>query len=426
MVVRGKGSGRGGRVGPGETEEGTAMPPRRRSSVKSDKSKKKCNIPLPICGAWCMPTENPDESCFRHFSNEMTVPVAGCMFACLPCLEKNKFCQITGKMAFQVGQGVRKIIFTVGMILSFVIMVFMLLGVLSILPSEGNVRTFHWIKATTVVKPKASFDAAEFTKMQLTKPGTAAPAAFTIDVYMSPHARVVDFIGVDADEKQLIKRAFQNALLDTDLTGKPDPDFKLEEVEVTGLDTAGAGNISFAYYTSEFCPLDKFETSNICYSADATNDFSFLFMMVTMVFFLQLSAAGASCQRFTEFGDVNCQKFWGFLAALLTCLSAFSTYFMIQSLIDKMPKTLNPIAAFNYAEPGLHTEPVTYESTIWVTLIYVGAYIKIADVLIHCLIATPPGRHATPKESNPYVDLPDYMLRFQDADHPAIPYSANH
>ena len=34
----------------------------------------RCIINIPICGGFCAETENPERSCLKHFSNEMTVP----------------------------------------------------------------------------------------------------------------------------------------------------------------------------------------------------------------------------------------------------------------------------------------------------------------------------------------------------------------
>lgn len=410
-----------------------------RKSVKSDDEApaRKINCPMPICGGWCAATENPDESFFRHFSNEWTIPAQACFFACLPCLETNKFCQIVGHFAFQVSTGVRKAIFSVGLILSLIVMVIFFLTFMGLLTSEGGIRTFHWFKGTWIV------------------PNTGTENPTTVTMYFGINGRITEITNVSPELHTKIDAEILTAKRgekiqvggtqkgsDTPLKArvigqytKGDP-FASETQEVkdarwnesiidTSEETGGKFKHTFVYNTSEFCPVGELTANKACYENEGHTKFVTIFMLCILAFVAQITAAMANCQRWTEFGDVNCQKFWAFLSAVIVCTSAFSIYFTAVSIANiDIPSQLNPIGLAT-AEP-VATEQGVRELSIWMTLILVAAIIKILDVIIHCLVATPPGRHHKPDERNPYVDLPDYLLRFQDCEHPAIPYSATH
>lgn len=418
---RGKGAGKGQKF-----EE-----PRNSKKSDDEPPARKINCPMPICGGWCAATENPDESFFRHFSNEWTIPAQACFFACLPCLETNKFCQIVGHFAFQVSTGVRKAIFSFGLILSLIVMVIFFLTFMGLLTSEGGIRTFHWFKGTWKT-PEGNDD-------------------FTVTMYFGVSGRITEFTNVSEAIHTKILKEIEKAKNGEDLAiggtklarvvgvyTKGDPDAgETKEVRQARwsesiIDTSepdGTGNFkhTFVYNTSEFCPVGGLITNKACYNHEGDQMFMTIFFLCILAFVAQITAAMANCQRWTEFGDVNCQKFWAFLSAIIVCTSAFSIYFTAVNMSQiHISNQLNPIGLTSNTNAAVTTKPGVVELSIWMFLILVAAIIKILDIIIHCLVATPPGRHHKADEKNPYVDLPDYLLRFQDCEHPAIPYSATH
>lgn len=400
-ATRGKGAGRG-------------RPEPKRDSEKSDADEppppQVMNCPIPLCGGWCAPTENPEEGCWRHFSNENTVPAQACFFACLPCIETNKFCQIVGHFAFQVGTGVRKCIFSLALVFTLAVLVMFIIPVFGVISSEGAIRTFHWYKGTTKIHP------------------TGGGAAFQISTYIAAFGTVVDFDGTSRAQRRAIKAAFDDAGTTSYVIGENnlrenafDPKYVDQNLD------ANNAKVTFVYYSSDFCATGDFDGNHSCNQKEKVEDNITIVCLLVLAFLAQFTAAMANCQRFTEFGDVNCQKFWGFLSAILVCLSAFSIYTIAQNTLDHLPTdTLHPLGHQAYAEANPVTDAPKWEISWPIYLIFVAGFIKLIDIIIHCLIATPPGRHYKPDENNPYIDLPDYMLKFQNPNHAAIPYSATH
>lgn len=315
-------------------------------------------------------------------------------FYALKCLETNPFCRMTGRFAFQVADGVRKGLFLTGLVLNLIILVIFALALTAGLNSEDNVRSFHWIKGTATTIPKDS---------------TMEP--FKVETYMSVNARVVDFMGVKPNVRDLIYKEFEHPTnaFQTGLSGKTVP-----TVEVTPKTSSG-DKITFSHYTEDFCATGNLEADWSCNHPESYERFLDFFALIVLCVIAQLSAALANCQRWTLFGDVNCQKFWATISAIFVCASAFSIYFVTMQFLTFLPTTLQPIG---YTEWGaqIPTTTVVWEMSIYIWLILGAAVLKIFDILINCLIATPPGRHEKPSGDYKHVDMDDYMLRFNDCD----------
>lgn len=151
-----------------------------------------------------------------------------------------------------------------------------------------------------------------------------------------------------------------------------------------------------------------------------------LVLILCLIGFLcQLSASLSNCQRWTEYGDINCQKFSGWFSAVMVCASAWSAWGIWGHYVEQIKGEMTiPMAGAAYTELTVGEWVIT-NSLLYTFLLVIGC-IKIYDILVHCLVATPVGRHTKWNEGNKPEEMDEYMLRFQDANIGALPYSARH
>eukprot|EP00397_Hematodinium_sp_SG-2012_P018472 GEMP01018925.1.p1 GENE.GEMP01018925.1~~GEMP01018925.1.p1 ORF type:complete len:217 (+),score=31.25 GEMP01018925.1:166-816(+) len=142
---KGRGKGESDNFGGSSPPTSPRTPPPKRQSTQESSGV----CALPVCGGWCMPTENPDESCFRHFSNEWTIPAQPCFYACMPILEQNKCCFCIGGFGFQIPDGARKGLMCCALCLSFLAMILFALTFFGLHCDADGIKSWYWIKGSS-------------------------------------------------------------------------------------------------------------------------------------------------------------------------------------------------------------------------------------------------------------------------------------
>jgi len=357
-------------------------PPPRRASEGSQYDQKTTTVPIPCCGAWCVPTINPDPTFFRHFSNENTAPID--ITRCFRWGERNKGCLLIGKCALAVSSGIRKFLMSIAVLLNtiiFVLLFFILMGASS---SIDGVRDWHWFKGTTTVQNLGGF---------------ANPV--TIVYYRSAFASVVDFENVNAEQITFIKEV---------------P--KIEDRDTGAVELKETGDkVTIGHWNRGFCVLGEFDGDQQCgYYAD---HMVAIFILGILACIYQITACLFNCQRLTEFGDYNFIKCYGGFQAIIGCLASFSTYLFCYQMVN------SGLRGFGQRWKVLggveEQQAPDWILTIWVTLVLIAACVKLIDILFMCIVRSPAGRldEVTYPEN---IQLPDYLLRFRDGNNPEQPY----
>lgn len=252
-----------------------------------------------------------------------------------------------------------------------------------------------------------------------------------ITYYMVPWGRVAEFEfqNLSVEMINYIKDAMQKQIEIEANSNREEKARNYVSEDVDPPDWEATDKLVFAAWAGQTCIVSG-PVTGWCEIGDEKLQLFFWLCMLGML--AQLTAAMADCQRWTEYGDFNCQKFNGFISAILSCLSAFGAYATFMSLVNRLNNKAEnkhhafiPIASTSYGWEIWSGEPEV-EYTFIATLILISGFLKIPDILAHCLISTPKGRHHKPDDMNPVQDLVDYLLRYRDANEPELPYSATH
>jgi uncharacterized membrane protein YbhN (UPF0104 family) len=102
---------------------------------------------IPICGGFCAPTENPEKSCFRHFSNEITPPQP-CLNprTCRTFFEHNTLLRSFGKIGFGWFDRHRKPVLFSAFTLSMIAWAFTIFAANAITTDRTTLRRAHWVR----------------------------------------------------------------------------------------------------------------------------------------------------------------------------------------------------------------------------------------------------------------------------------------
>jgi len=515
-----KGRGKGNLEDPDSNFNGPKRQDSRDSDVEPPAS---LSCPLPVCGAWFCPNENPDETCWRRFSSELSVPCQPCLMACLPWCEQNKFCMVVGSFAVGVPVLIRKIIFFIAMITSLGAMICFFMGFLGFASSDSGIKSFHFTKWVGTqeygpLKENALQDKFLFNQVH-------QHLYFQRLADIPAVTKKVEGLRPEYDEKcwtKSIEECNGNSCIKSAKAGRSGKEFCYSK---TGWPAQYTGTFKVEYYRSAFYQLlilkldknnpgqnliretirtwleyerekkegeklvipggteeqrkkimeDYFKNYNLDIKSihnevirftkmnpdeqgkwDNPKEISFnygwnnrltggfgdgscdetplIFWVLCFLGFIgQITSALADCQRWTEYGDINCQKFCGFISAILACMSAFGAYTMMTGYVGNndnllgLGSQLSLIGSPIYgSKPYAHADDKGKTIGPYVILLLIAGILKIPDMIIHCIIATPKGRHSHPHKENPVIDLIDYLLRYRDADDPDLPYSATH
>mmetsp|Transcript_123457 Transcript_123457/g.193668 ORF Transcript_123457/g.193668 Transcript_123457/m.193668 type:complete len:317 (+) Transcript_123457:66-1016(+) len=117
-------------------------------------SPKFCCYNIPICGGFCAPTENPDESCYRHVSNEFTIPASPKFMMVAPLCEHSPCCILCGQIGVPALAPYRKCIFTFAATANIVAAILCLIAAVSGLSTDaGKLENLPWVKGVGTLCP---------------------------------------------------------------------------------------------------------------------------------------------------------------------------------------------------------------------------------------------------------------------------------
>lgn len=108
-----------------------------------------CCYNIPICGGFCAPTENPDTSCYRHVSNEYTIPASPRFMQLAPACEFSPCCVFCGKLGVRQCTAQRKPVFTFAAAVNLASLILCIIAALSGFATEAStLERLPWVKGT--------------------------------------------------------------------------------------------------------------------------------------------------------------------------------------------------------------------------------------------------------------------------------------
>lgn len=383
---KGKGKGRGakGRGKSGAASRGNLVAPQRRASRIPDRGKK-TSFPGFLCCAWFKKHKNPDKG-LGYLSNENTASPLVNLFPWL--FETNPCCRCMGGIVLQVGALVRKIIFITVLFINLLLIVFFILGLI------GNISpSFPWYKGTATTIPSDGHEAG----------------AFQINHEIFGSFRKTELIGVNQEQKEAIQKEL-TAPTNTDLTGeinKVDAD-SFSVTWTTNKSDPSKFDAEITSDPSSLCTIGLFKSELTC-GGGYWKFYEFIAIMVCSIITL-IAASFMSCQRFTAYGDINCQKWSAIIAAVFGAIMAASLYFMALGMKENfLPSKFFFIGWRNFSFGSEPTTPVKWELGAVLHLVLVAMIINLLLAIVHFLIAGPPGRKQTIEYG--WTSLEDYMAQ---------------
>eukprot|EP00927_Polykrikos_kofoidii_P020750 TRINITY_DN19889_c0_g2_i1.p1 TRINITY_DN19889_c0_g2~~TRINITY_DN19889_c0_g2_i1.p1 ORF type:complete len:327 (+),score=27.72 TRINITY_DN19889_c0_g2_i1:110-1090(+) len=304
---------------------------------------------IPICGGFCAPTVNQDKTCWRHFSNEYTVPGSAKFVKVAPYVEHSILCRTCGKTGTKFGDHHRKKFLGFGVFLNTIALALCIVGAVSSTSSERDT-----LKATAWVY------------------GEGKPIAGQLDsvrIWMSVRKSV---IRVELQNEHVFTKS---ELL---LEGFKEVSQNVFEVETAWGDGACSGS-TYMRKTCEECNSNQFATSTLILSVIA-----------------QFPTVATDLQRSTRFGDVNCQKTAGVLSNVFGFFSSFAAIVSFhQACYTDMPEAVGDVKLEWRLGVGFYS-------------VLIATLIKVVDSIFHCLVPTPSQRWQPPDTN--IVDVADYLL----------------
>jgi len=317
---------------------------------------KKVIFNIPICGGFCAPTRNR-EPCFRHVSNEYTLPLAPRFMKLAPLIESSACCLACGRVGATALGRRRKPIMLAAFALNLLAFIFTCLALVGTSKDPSSLRSIPWVKGSGVLL------------------GLGANGA-TYDVYVGNSMRV-DILRCSEDPSK--GEACRAAALARGFT-RPSTDPNLFQRNVAWDDEAACNFIGNATSLSASCQECK---------DNLLSHSSLILSLIT-----QFPTMTTDLQRTTRFGDVNCQKTMGVLSNLVSFVTTIISLLAFRSACWSALPVESDFAHFQWSlGPGFR-------------LLMAAAGIKIADAIAHSLVPTPPGKWQKPNKG---LELADYM-----------------
>eukprot|EP00931_Biecheleriopsis_adriatica_P061247 TRINITY_DN36818_c0_g1_i1.p1 TRINITY_DN36818_c0_g1~~TRINITY_DN36818_c0_g1_i1.p1 ORF type:complete len:381 (+),score=49.12 TRINITY_DN36818_c0_g1_i1:55-1143(+) len=347
---------------------------------------KKCIFNIPICGGFCAPTQSPEKTWLRHFSNEFTLPLAAVFMKCHSCLETCACCRRCGATGTRCGKKNRRPLMITSFWVSFTGWLLNFYAAGALFMSPGLLKATAWAHGELIIQNNISGSSWVGLHGRVDEVDCAiSPDTDECHKFMS-RSPLMQHMGSGVYQRAVrydnTRACLRNVLLVS-------PDFEAAHPVFTE-DLANA--------SGAMCESCK---------KSATSTVSFVIMgMIT-----QIPQMTTDLQRSTRFGDVNCQ-------ATMGCATSFwGTYSGISSLMSfsyscwrKFPKVLPGVlksAKFHWSMgPGYYC-------------MLIATILKIWDAFAHLSVATPSVRHTKQKAYSD--DLYDYMIQAElDSDEDSL------
>jgi len=320
---------------------------------------KSCFYNFPICGGFCAPTANPDESFWRHFSNEFTLPLAPKYMTLAPLLESNACCINVAKLGVPAAERHRKKIMAIAASANVVALILTIVAACGMTLSSSLLQNTHWVH------------------------GMGDGGA--VDVY----------IGVSMMSEEIDCATWRGA-----------NETVSASICAIGLGQAGFVKKSGSVYerntewkSEDACAREYIQgpereiVEGLCKQCkeNVLPVGSLILSILT-----QLPTLTTNFQRSTVYGDVNCQATMG----AVTNLFSFATSMI--SLIGFR------FACWRDLPRSIYGKEVQWELGIGFRCLMVATLIKVLDAACHLLLPTPRARWTKP--SPDIKDVKDYMM----------------
>jgi len=337
----------------------------------------RCIYNIPICGGFCAPTENPEESCLRHFSNEYTIPASGVFMKVGSLIEWSTCCRFCGSSGFRSAEKLRSTIMLLAFAVSFFSWILLIYPLLGLSMTPRLIRAGAWAQGSVHIPGRGNpFEVHVGLKGRVDTVDCNAAWNQTLCLENVHRAEALPFVPQGG--------GVFSRLVPWSKTGScPDP--------AGSLATRLRGDVPD---TSSASPCQRCRAS-------AAETVTFAIMGAVT----QIPQMTTDLQRATRFGDVNCQSTMGFATSLFGCFSALMS---LRSFGFSCWKTF-PDASVGTDMPLLR---MGAGPAFW--CLVVASVLKLVDALAHFVVPTPVARRTTPPKG--VQDLESYM-RLAVADH---------
>lgn len=321
------------------------------SESSNDGGIPECIFKIPCCGGWCAPTENPDETCFRHLSNEYTLSGAPMFMRVAPIVEYSHCCIACGRSGCKIVSSNRKK-FAIGA--AFITFLGLALSIYSLLGASTNaslIHAAHW-----------SHGRARITTWY----------NGTMDVYIGLNAQLRRLTCDDVVcENSAISRGFVD-----------NGDGHFEKI--------------VEWRNESSCNADETDACVKCKQSALGTEMTVIGSCITL-----WPQFITNMQRSTVFGDVNCQSTLGALTTIGGALSSIAALSVFRLHCDKsMPTEISGASCSWNVGPG------------FICLLF-ATLLKATDFIYHMVLPTPPARWKKPK-GNAAIDIVEYLKLAQE------------
>mmetsp|Transcript_14015 Transcript_14015/g.44021 ORF Transcript_14015/g.44021 Transcript_14015/m.44021 type:complete len:361 (+) Transcript_14015:92-1174(+) len=320
-----------------------------------------CIYNIPFCGGFCAPTVNPDKSCYRHFSNEYTIPASGAFMKVGPVIEWNRCCIFCGSLGVSWAHRNRKMVMLVAFAVSLFSWALLIYPVFGLSLNPGLIRSAAWVTGEAHLHDHLAL----------------------LHVYIGLRGRVDEL-----DCKQARNQSLCEHLMDT-------ASYVQWPFEEQG---DGVYTRILSWGRNESCPDPNNGLSASVFQGpdrpvlhghacqECRESVAETVSFAIMGIITQIPQMTTDLQRSTAFGDVNCQATLGLVTSLWGC---FSALFALRSFSRScwwsfQESTSGSAVAFEW-RPG----PPFY-------CLVVASVLKLWDAFSHLAVPTPRGRHSRP------------------------------
>jgi len=304
-----------------------------------------CIYNIPICGGFCAPTKNPDDTCLRHFSNEYTLPGAAVFMQLAPCIETTGCCRMCGRIGSEFGEIHRRSIALCASLVSVVALFLTIIATCGISTNPDVLQSAYWVHATD-------------------------PRGF--ESFMN---LVMKFDKVDCDRETPLSR--QLCISNATAAGFDKQESAGPEANVF---------VRVVNWNDEVA-CNRTQTPAIC--AHCKDNLPATSSMIVSVI-TSIPTLTTDLQRATRFGDVNCQAAMARITGVISLFSGLSSLFAFyQACYVSLPTDLGGGQIESDLGVGFYC-------------LMVAVLLKLVDICIHFVIPTPAARwretHATTLE----------------------------
>lgn len=331
-----------------------------------------CVYNLPICGGFCAPTESPEKSFLKHFSNEYTVPASGVFMKCGPLLETNVCCRRCGGIGLACGRAHRKGVMVTAFGVSFVAWILTIFAACGLSLNPYILKRAAWARAT----------------LDLNDTGTK----FHTALGLNGRVDTMD-CSSSSESAELCAHIFNRTLFREIEVGSGIYERVVSWEHERSCISAEyiAERHAEASATWGFMREESF-SGKACSECRNTALASVSFVIMSVI--TQIPQMTTDLQRSTRFGDVNCQATMGALT------SFFGTYSSLASL-----GTFTHFCWRNLPD-WASSYPYSWDLGLGFICLVIATLLKLWDAFTHLLVPTPRCRHIKPPSG---IGLVDYM-----------------